>query len=170
MTQSQKGYQELNSRLLHATINGDKYVAGHFFEGLGSGVNANLFLSNPADSGKAIVTNPPVITSGKRVDTRLDFNPTQDTAGTDAEVKNRRSDQNNSSVLSAEFGGSYTLNDPFDDIPVGASNRNTYAPTDEDEAFCLVPGDSVLLQATTASNDTDLRLAINYTQLPEGVL
>lgn len=172
MTQSEKGYTEFDARIRHATIRGDKYVAGHYFSGLGSGVNANLLLENPSNSATALLTAPPSVTAGKRVQTRLDFNPTQDTAGTQAGIHNRRTDIDDTGVATAEYGGTYTLTDPFDDIPVGegVGGNNTYAPTDTDEAFVITPDDSALLQATTTTTDTDLRLAINYIQIPTGLL
>jgi len=171
MTKSEKGYTEVNSRVDNAAIEGNKYVCGHFFEGIGSGENANLYLQNPSDSGVALVTDPPTITAGKRTDTRLDFNPTVDTAGTDAGIKNRRTDISDTSEANGHFGGAYTLSDPFDDIPIGGEtgSNNTYAATDEDKAFGVAPGDSVLLQATATNADTDIRLAINFAQVPATV-
>lgn len=172
MTQSQKGYRELESRIENALIEGTKYVAGNYFEGVADATTVNFYLENPAESGQVLVTEPPTVRSGKRLDAQLSFNPTVDTAGTDDPPKNRRSDLTDSGVGTAANGGSYTTTDEFESVPVGAEtgSQNTYSSTDEDTAFAIAPGDSVLLQATTQNSDTDLRLAFDYVELPDTVI
>jgi hypothetical protein len=172
MTQSQKGYRELETRIDNALLEGTKYVAGHYFEGIGSGSTVNIYLENPTESGRVLVIESPTVRSGKRIDAQLSFNPTVDTVGTDDPPKNRRSDLADSGVANAAYSGAYTATDQFDSVPVGSDtgSQNTYSSTEEDTAFAVMPGDSVLLQATTQNSDTDIRLAFDYIELPGAVV
>lgn len=172
MTKSQKGYSELQNSIDNAVFNGSEYVSGHTFFGLGTGTNANVYLENPAGSGKVLVAQSPAIWAAKRVNVRLDFNPTVDTPGTEDPPKNRRSDVANGSVANAFHSGSYTLNDPFEDIPVGSAQgvSSTYGSSSDRAAFAIAPGDGALLQATTTQTDTDLRLTFDFVELPDGVI
>lgn len=172
MTQSQKGYSELRNSIDNGLFEGTEFVLGESSIGVADATNVNLLLENPSDSGRTLVTRSPSVRAGKRVNVRLDFNPTVDTAGEPSNVKSRRSDIENGSVANGYFGGTYTLTEPFEVIPVGETpgDNNTYGSSRNDAAFAIAPGDTALLQATTTATDTDVRVSFDFTELPDTVL
>jgi len=85
-------------------------------------------------------------------------------------VLNRRSD-NGTSIATVREGGSYTLNNPFAERPIGSGQgANAIAGVDDATAFTIAPGDSVLLVAEAQNTDTDITIGIDFAELSENIL
>jgi len=171
MTQlSEKGIAEVRAAIDLSLIRGTQYNASHAYTGLSSGATQYLHVVNPSDSGKVLFIAPPNFRADNSLRVQVDFNPTVDTQGTEISVLNRRTD-NGTSTANVYEGGSYTLNDPFAERPLGSGEgANAVAGVDDSTAFTVAPGDSVLLIATVQNNDTDVTLGVDFAELSENIL
>lgn len=167
---SQSAYYDLWWRIDFSVLDGTQFQAGHFFEGIDADESAYLYIHNPEESGVALLTSPPTFRSDSRVNVRVDYNPTEDTQGTDASIKEKSTDSDES-VVEARYGGDYTSNDPFAFRPLGGGRgAQAFGGSDDDTAFAVASGDGVLLEAVARNSDTDVTLTLEWAELPETVI
>jgi hypothetical protein len=171
MTQlSQKGIEEVRAAIDLSLIRGTQYNASHAYTGVAAGAKRYLLISNPSASGKVFFVAPPNFRANAPLRVQVDFNPTVDTQGNTVNVLNRRTDNGTSTAVIRE-GGTYTLNQPFAERPLGSGEgANAIAGVDDGTAFTVAPGDSVLAIAESQNTDTDITLGFDFAELSENIL
>jgi len=144
-------------------IEGKAFSISHRFEGVASDAHADLFFENPSGSGKDVHIIVVEVTSLAQAWIDIYRNSSIASSGTPLTPTNLNFESSNSSVVSAEYGGSYTLGSLVHNtvVPGGSHIRAIGGAVEVGESVVMPEGFNFLIRATNKSaSSTDLSIRI----------
>jgi len=151
----------INPRFQYKIKQGYGFAVGHRFTNVASGASVDVYFENPSGSGREVVIIKVTVTVLAQCDIDIYENNTVSSSGTTLTPRNLNRGSSITSVVNAEYGGTYGLGDLIlDDICPGGSKKEAIGGAAEvGETAIIPPGSNFLVRVTNQSADTT-RIAI----------
>lgn len=147
------------------TVEGHVFTAGDTDIGLRKNQSLKLFFKNPSDSGRYVLTGALEISSSGSVNITHTVNVTEDTQGTELNVRNLRPTSQAIAKCEVYNGGTYSggITYPESVASEGLSEA-------EQLNLFLAPGENVLVEAKVRNpGGADIGKKVTWTPIPESV-
>jgi len=150
-----------NPRFQYKIKQGYGFAVGHRFPSVGAGASIDIYFENPSDSGREVVIITVEVTPLAQSDIDIYEGNTVTATGTALTPRNLNRGSSITSVVNAEYGGTYGLGPLiFDDVCPGGSKKQAVGGAAEvGETAVIPPGSNFLVRVTNQSADTT-RIAI----------
>jgi len=142
---------------------GKAFSISHRFEGVASDSSVDLFFENPSGSNKNVFIMAIEVASSGLFWVDIFRGNSITTSGTSLSPVNLNTSSNNSSVVSAEYGGTYATGTLVHNTvaPGGTLVRAIGSIAEVGESIVLTPGNNLLIRGTNkagASADMSIRV------------
>lgn len=151
----------------NSMYNGKLYSAGSLVNNVRDGESTFFFIENPSDSASLIDIDQLVIRTGGKAIVTLTQDPTVDTPGSPATVRNKRTGSSDTTEATITVGGAYSGGQEEEDILLPASEGEERLGGEASDRFVLIDkGDSVLIEVFNDSGRTvDQEIKIKYSEV-----
>ncbi len=159
----------VNPRFFYKIFEGYGFGVSRRFEGVGSDAHVDLYFENPPGSGREVFIIIIEVVSFAQAYVDIYRGNTRSAAGTPLTPVNLNFGKDVSSVVSVEYGGSYTPGSLVSNTvcPGGSRIRATGGATEVGECMIIPPGFNFLVRVTNKSaSSTDLSVRIIWWEEP----
>ena len=150
-----------NPRFQYKIKEGYGFAVGHRFPSVASGASVDLYFENPSGSGREVVIITIEVTALAQSDIDIYENNTITANGTALTPRNLNRGSSITSVVNAEYDGTYGLGDLiFDDVCPGGSKKEAVGGAAEVGETAIIPPGSNFLVRVTNQSASATRIAI----------
>jgi len=150
-----------NPRFQYKIKKGYGFAVGHRFPNVASGASVDFYFENPSGSGREVVIIKVTVTALAQSDIDIYENNTITANGTSLTPRNLNRGSSVTSVVKAEYDGTYGLGDLiFDDVCPGGSKKEAVGGAAEVGETTIIPPNSNFIVRVTNQSASDTRIAI----------
>jgi len=150
-----------NPRFQYKIKKGYGFAVGHRFPNVASGASVDLYFENPSGSGREVVIIKITVTVLAQCDIDIYENNTITANGTALTPRNLNRGSSVTSVVKAEYGGTYGLgNLIFDDVCPGGSKKEAVGGAAEVGETTIIPPNSNFIVRVTNQSASATRISI----------
>lgn len=146
-------------------IEGNSFITGYRFTGISKtgDTDRNILVENPQGSGVYVVVAAPNITVSAACTATPIKNVTIDTAGTELDSINPRTDANNAANANVYREVGFSGGDEFFTTELPSGQKASVGATQN--AFIIAPGNNALTEVTNVSQEAvDVSVEITFTE------
>ena len=153
----------VNARLFKKIYDGYGFSISHRFENVASGDSVEIYFENPANSGRVVFIISIEITTFAQAWADVYRNNSVTSSGTTTTPVNLNFGSNIASVVSVEYGGTYSLGDNVHNtvVPGGSRIRAIGSQSEVGEVVIIPEGKNFIVRVTNksgSSSDISVRI------------